>query len=172
MATSTVATAGLTDGLFRQKPQSGVSGATVFARSNERPVCTAKSGWEFQDTVEIPEALPKWFGATLRKITELLQLAPNWDGYGASEVRQDVAAKTLTVLWNLLESDSPTPNVVPLSDGGIQVEWHRHGCSLELEFPASGAASFYYYEEATDKESEGILAGSVDQLRAYTASLA
>jgi hypothetical protein len=172
VATSTAATAGLTVGLFRQKPQSGVSGASVFARSNERPVSTAKSGWEFQDTVEIPEALPKWFGATLRKITELLQLAPNWDGYGASEVRQDVAAKALTALWNLLENDSPAPNVVPLGDGGIQVEWHRYGRSLELEFPASGAASFYYYEDATEVESEGLLANSIAELRARLAILA
>lgn len=172
MATSTVATAGLTVGLFRQKPQSGVSGATVFARLDERPVSPAKSGCGFRDTRDIPEALPVWFDTTLKSITELLQLAPNWDGYGASEVKQEVAANALTDLWNLLDNDSPTPSVVPLNDGGIQVEWHRHGRSLELEFPASGAASFYYYEDATEDESEGLLANSIAELRARLAILA
>ncbi len=131
-----------------------------------------KSAREFQDTPENSESLPVWFGPTHVTITELLQLTPNWDGYGAAEVRQEVAAKALETLWNLLDNGSPTPSIVPLNDGGIQVEWHRHGRSLELEFPASGAASFYYYEDATDDESEGLLANSIAELRARLANLA
>lgn len=172
MATCTSTTTGLTNGLFRPKPQSGISGATVFARSYERWAPAVKSIDEFREGPGDSEVISTWFSATLKRITELLQLPSNWDGYGASEVRTEVARRALTSLLSLLDDDSPTPSVVPLSDGGLQVEWHRHSRSLEIEFPASGSASFYFYGGTSDEESEGLLPASNNEFRECLAQLA
>ncbi len=53
-----------------------------------------------------------------------------------------------------MREDSPLPGVVPLSDGGLQIEWHGKGRHLEIEFPADEAPKFYYYEDDTGEEIE------------------
>jgi hypothetical protein len=45
--------------------------------------------------------------------------------------------------------------VVPMGDGGIQIEWHRRQQDLEIVFPADEAPRFYYRNRATGAEQEG-----------------
>jgi hypothetical protein len=98
-------------------------------------------------------------------------LPQNWDGYGASEVREDIAQQVLMVLVEVMENDSCAPSVVPLSDGGIQVEWHRRGRNLEIEFPADETPNFYYYEDESGLESEGQIFRSYERIQTYIARL-
>ena len=97
-----------------------------------------------------------WLKPTVQSLLDLLQLPQNWDGYGAVQVQEQIALKALMVLVEVMERDAPAPSVVPLNDGGIQVEWHRRGRNLEIEFPAGEAPGFYYYEDGSELESEGL----------------
>jgi hypothetical protein len=87
------------------------------------------------------------------------------------EIQEQIAQKALTVLVEVMENDAPAPSVVPLDDGGIQVEWHRRGRNLEIEFPAGEAPGFYYYEDGSELESEGQVSRSYDRIQAYIANL-
>lgn len=171
MATYAPALPALTTGLFRSKCASLSSNASAFHAVDVRVVVTPRSGYcRPVSLTDEPEA-PAWLMPTVQCLLDLLQLPRNWDGYGAVEIREQIAQKALMVLVEVMDNDAPAPSVVPLSDGGIQVEWHRHGHNLEIEFPAREAPSFYYYEGGGQVESEGQVSKSYDRIQAYISSL-
>ncbi len=114
---------------------------------------------------------PAWLRPTVQALTDLLQLPQNWDGYGAAQVRKQIAQQALLVLVEVMENDAPIPGIVPLSDGGVQVEWHRRGKNLEIEFPTDEAPSYYYYEDDSELESEGQISRNYDRLQAWITAL-
>jgi hypothetical protein len=115
--------------------------------------------------------VPSWLMPTVQSLLDLLRLPEDWDGYGAVRIHEQIAQRALMVLVEVLENDAPGPSVVPLSDGGIQIEWHRRGRNLEIEFPAGEAPSFYYYEDGSELDSEGQVSGNHDRIQAYIANL-
>jgi hypothetical protein len=114
---------------------------------------------------------PPWLKPTTLALLDLLQLPRNWDGYGAVQIREQIAQDALMVLVEIMDDDTPVPSIVPLSDGGIQIEWHRHGQNLEIEFRAEEVPTFYYYEDDSDLEDEGPVLRRYDQILAYTTTL-
>jgi len=62
----------------------------------------------------------------LERLHELATLESNWDGYGAKRIT-DAA---------LAQADSL--EVVPQSDGGVQLELHRAGDDLEISIGPGG----------------------------------
>ena len=82
--------------------------------------------------------LPGWFNKALAELERIINLPTDWDGYGSEPVAAETAVKALLLLTDLLGlTDAATPWVVPLSDGGIQLEWKRNGFVLEVQVPAS-----------------------------------
>lgn len=71
------------------------------------------------------------------KFNELLQLSPGWDGGRAREVSDKAVGSALRLLFSLNLGDLP-PQIFPLVDGGIQVEWHAARRSLVVEVDAAG----------------------------------
>ena len=41
----------------------------------------------------------------------------------------------MALLLSILGPEDSTPAVVPTSQGGLHIEWHRHGIDLEIESP-------------------------------------
>ncbi len=121
--------------------------------------------------VRTSAAFNTWARAIVQSLVKLLQLPDDWDGYGGVPIQGQIATKALTALLQVMDHDSPIPNVVPLNDGGIQLEWHRRGRHLELEFPSDEAPSFYYYEDGSESESEGKISRNYDRIDVYIASL-
>jgi len=54
-----------------------------------------------------------------------------------------------------MEAASPAPSVVPLGDGGLQLEWHRKQQDLEITFAADDAPQFFYRNRAIGVEQDG-----------------
>lgn len=155
MATYEQALPALTTSLFRSKRASGASNAIAFS------------------TMSYPLEPPSlaWLQPTVQSFMDLLQMPPNWDGYGASQTRPQILHQAFVLLADIMESDAPPPNVVPLSDGGVQVEWHRHGHNLEIEFPADEPPTFYYYQDHSETECEGHVSRNFNQIQRYIAGL-
>lgn len=80
-----------------------------------------------------------WFNQVVRRLAALLALAPNWNGYGERTIHP-ASAKRLVALLDVIAYSGDTPAVVPLSDGSLQLEWHRGDLSLEVEVPPNGPA--------------------------------
>jgi hypothetical protein len=120
-------------------------GAVVY----EKP-----SRWEmpanFVDRLrEIAESLL----AARRKMEALLALAPGWDSYSATAIERDRAIAALGLIWLAIANGAPMPAIVPTSDGGIQLEWHRRGVDLEIRV-ISETSFEVYFEDLSKQETQ------------------
>jgi len=93
-----------------------------------------------------------------RAIAALLKMPAGWDSYGAKPIDRQRAAAALYVVWMSIAAGAPPPAIVPTSDGGIQLEWHRCGVDLEIRAPAGTLleVSFEDLESGEFYESEMI----------------
>lgn len=103
------------------------------------------------------QALPGWFDPLLQGFIDLLTLPPNWDSYGAGPIDPDLVREALNFMNHLLGPSSLAPRVVPLSSGGLQLEWHRKAIDLEVVFDRGEEPFFYFRDRANPEESEQTL---------------
>jgi hypothetical protein len=171
MATYVPALPALTTSLFRAKFASLSMNASAFYDRDVRVKTTPRPDFCRPASLVCDPEVPAWLITTVQSLLDLLHLPRNWDGYGAVQLQEQIVQKALMVLVEVMENDAPTPSVVPLSDGGIQVEWHRRGRNLEIEFPAGETPSFYYYEDGSELESEGQVSRSYDRIQAYIVNM-
>ena len=171
MATDVQVLPALTTRLFRPKCASLSLNASAFHDRDVRVKTTPRSDYCRPASLTCDPEVPVWMSPAVQSLLGLLQLPRNWDGYGAVQVQEQIAQKMLMVLVEVTDNDAPTPSIVPLSDGGIQIEWHRRGRNLEIEFPAGETPSFYYYEDGSELEDEGQVSRSYDRIQAYIVSM-
>ncbi len=76
----------------------------------------------------------RWARPVVERLEELTRLPRNWDSYGGVAVTSASASEALWFLARLLEPGSIAPWVVPLSDGGVQLEWHTGNLDVEVVF--------------------------------------
>ena len=82
------------------------------------------------------------------KLIELSLLENNWDSYGGKPITQFALAEAQLLLKALSGIQAVDPSVVPCSNGGIQLEWHRNGYDLEIEISPEGEVSEMFCAEA------------------------
>jgi hypothetical protein len=83
--------------------------------------------------VKVPSSTLERMRAALARIEELANLQPNWDSYSGLGVQPSAALHALRLLAAIFQNDVPPPAIVPTSQGGLQLEWHRGRASLEME---------------------------------------
>lgn len=105
--------------------------------------------------VTTPEP-PSWITPTTKALSGLLNLPRNWDSYGAERIQESVVMRALMLLTQILGISSPPPSVVPLADGGIQLEWHRKQQDLEISFPVNALPTFFYCDRRSGIEDENL----------------
>ena len=64
------------------------------------------------------------------ELKRLADLGPNWDGYKAPPLDTSTIERAQAFLDNM--------STVPLSNGGVQFEWHMRGLDLEISFEPDG----------------------------------
>jgi hypothetical protein len=118
------------------------------------------------------QPLPAWFDPLMQGFVDLLTLPPNWDSYGAGAIDPRIVQDAMDLINGLLGSTSPAPRAVPLSSGGIQLEWCRQGIDLEIVFDRGEQPFFYYRNRASGDESEYVLPENNALLRSIIGNLA
>ena len=73
------------------------------------------------------------------QLNRLLALDSGWDGRSANRVSPVAAIHALNWLYLVADSWSADPQVFPLPDGGVQLEWLANGEALELEVSPEGS---------------------------------
>lgn len=76
--------------------------------------------------------VPAWFGAVSARLAQLRGLKAGWDGYASPPIRGDIFAYAESILESIMLDRTPAPSIMPVSGGGLQMEWHRQGASIEL----------------------------------------
>jgi hypothetical protein len=74
------------------------------------------------------------------RLNALLRLRLGWDGYRAQPLSMDAVEAAVDVLFGMADDLSLPPQLFPLPDGGIQMEWHADGEDLEIEVDPAGSA--------------------------------
>lgn len=109
--------------------------------------------WE---PVSLTYAMPTALQSMFDKLAELSELPENWDTYGSQRI-QPAAKKTASnLLWRVYSLGMPVPHLVPVSGGGIQMEWQQNKRELELEILPNGEILFLVVDE-----NEGMQEGRV-----------
>jgi hypothetical protein len=114
---------------------------------------------------------PRWYRPAVARLKELLALEPGWDGHGGASLRPDVARYCVQLMGRVLNSDTPPPQIVPLSHGGVQLEWHLRDVDLEIEIKSPSSVSFLFGDRVTGTEVEEDLSGELRSLDRYVARL-
>jgi len=90
-----------------------------------------------------------WFHPSVEGISSVLRLRRGWDSYDARPITHVSAQSALTFLSRVLEATTAPPAVVPLADGGVQIEWHRGGLDVEIAFSPGDAPEMYIADHET-----------------------
>ncbi len=80
--------------------------------------------------------------ASLRRIAELMRLPDNWDSYGSIPIQPAAARRAIQVLLAAETEFPPPPRIVPVSGGGLQIEWAYGNRELEIEMLPDGSVEF------------------------------
>ena len=107
------------------------------------------------NVVILTNQIPLWVEPTLRAYSRIQGLTEGWDSYSGKRINRDLIKSSLLILTEVMDASSPVPSVVPLSDGGLQLEWHRKQQDLEIVFSADDTPQFFYQNRATGVEREG-----------------
>lgn len=107
---------------------------------------------------------PGFVSAVETALAELTQLPPGWDGYGAPAIEPAVIAAARRFVRSLPENLAYRPQVVPMSPGNLQLEWHHGPKTLELEFEDAHTIHYLQWHPETGMQEEGtIRAAEVDR---------
>jgi hypothetical protein len=78
----------------------------------------------------------------MKRLSELVQLPDNWDGYGSPRLQPAVVSAAFDLLRTLSAFHLPSPELFPVSGGGLQFEWQADKCELEIEVLPEGLLEF------------------------------
>lgn len=126
---------------------------------------------KFEWTINRGTPLPAWLDPLMRGLADLLTLPVNWDTYGAPPIEWIVAKQAFQLMSDILDVEDPAPWVVPMSNGGIQLEWHENGSDLEIEIEPEGIAHGYWFHEETEKEVSLEVPKDNERIAAYVAGM-
>lgn len=98
--------------------------------------------------------LPSWVLPVLSSLVVRWGLQPGWDSYDSKPTNRQHVVRLLNHLSELLIDSSTPPVITPLSNGGVQAEWHRNNQDLEIVVPAGEPERYYYYNATTRAEEE------------------
>ncbi len=103
-------------------------------------------------------------------LDKLAALPPNWDSYGAPQIRPSIIRAAHSLIKRLPVDFTKCPCVVPVSSGTLQFEWDVGCRSLELELESSEEIHYLQWDPRHDIKSEGVypladIARSVDLIR-------
>ena len=96
---------------------------------------------------------PNWFERIQKNALQLGDLPTNWNSHRARTIPADLIHHALnSVLLSVASHQSPPPQVVPLSSGGISFEWHQSGIDLELVIRSPEDIRYFFTDGSVEEE--------------------
>jgi len=92
--------------------------------------------------------------AIAKLINQFLSLDTNWDTYGGKPTTEVAARKAMNIITSLLSEGARAPAVVPVNNGGVQIEWHNGGWDVEIEVHPDGSVSTFIDNGVFNREWE------------------
>lgn len=114
-----------------------------------------------------------WRAAVDERLAKLSTYSKGWDGYEGEAPRRTVIAFARSILNSVMSPTTPAPAIVPMSGGGLQLEWHAGGLDIELAIyrPREAELSVVFADGRDPVEDEP-LTSSFDALSSVLEELA
>lgn len=100
---------------------------------------------------ELPAALQR-VNTVVAESRHMLELRENWDGEGATAISEatwqraiDFVLRTSTELCDRFQVSPPVPDLAPVPDGSVDIDWRFDGHELVVNVPTDSSASAEYY---------------------------
>lgn len=123
--------------------------------------------------VEPAQVEEPWRAAVDVRFAKLSTYEAGWDGYQGEPPRRTVIAFARSILNSVMRPTTPTPAIVPMVGGGLQLEWHVGGLDIELAIyrPREAELSVAFADGRASIEDEP-LSSSFDALSTVLEELA
>lgn len=95
-----------------------------------------------------------WWPDIKERLEHLLDLERGWDGYQGASVSFANANFALRVLEAICNSDTPAPQIVPGTEGDLQIEWHTDTVEIELHVIAPNNVQAWICNDETGKDGK------------------
>lgn len=123
------------------------------------------------------EGVAQVLKAAVAQLKPLLQLGNRWDGARARKVDENAAIWSLWVIADLVSDALVMPQLFPLPDGGIQLEWLIDGNGLEIDIAPSGEIGILGvdrtgFSRVDGEDRVGGAFGPIEEARAYLREIA
>ena len=100
--------------------------------------------------------LPPWLKSALADVAQMAALPANWDSYSSPPPRETVCQSAVQLLASIEHAGFPAPRIVPISGGGLQIEWQYNRRELELEIVAGSHEVLFLKVHEDDSAEEGV----------------
>jgi len=101
----------------------------------------------------------------MRRLGEIVNLPQNWDSYGSPPPTSTAIEIVMDLLLTIDNPSLPAPRVVPVSGGGLQLEWNVSPRELQLEISGEGIAQCLQIEDRRPVREEEISHLTSDRIR-------
>lgn len=88
------------------------------------------------------------------RLGELTGLPAGWDGYQGKPVSFGNAEFAANLIKSICFDNIPAPQLVPGSDGTLQLEWHLNGYDIEIDVLAPFEVVATRHDRVTGEEDE------------------
>jgi hypothetical protein len=95
---------------------------------------------------------------------ELCRLPHGWDGHDGKPANPDTVVFAANIIAGLMRPRVPMPSVMPLSYGGVQIEWHRNNWDVEIEIIAPNRMHVFAYNLISGIEESYELTNSLERI--------
>ena len=120
--------------------------------------------------VRVSGRSPQWVEAVARRLSELLQLGPDWDPRGADPISREDLRDAIMFMVKTMRDDTRAPWIGPLASGGVELVWRGDNVEVEAVFDRSRneqgllVSAGEHETEAPIDEAESLFATVVDRL--------
>ena len=98
----------------------------------------------WQPTIGVDVPVASLADSVRAALDELAGLAPGWDGYDGLPADQAAVEHALRFLEAVGDCTQIVPDVVPLSDGGVQLEWYVGTFEVDVMIAPDRSIEVYF----------------------------
>ena len=112
-----------------------------------------------------PAIASNWRDAAFARLLQLGNLQTGWDGHYGKPLDEGISTMAAALLERFESWRAPMPAIMPLSDGGVQIEWHRKGWDIEIEMVSKGEINVFAHDILNGVEDNFLLSDDVDRVK-------
>lgn len=104
--------------------------------------------------VRVVRNASQWVQELESRLNSLTKLPIGWDGYQGKPVSFSCAKFAANLIESICVDNVPAPQLVPGSDGTLQLEWHLNDYDIEIDVLAPFEVVATRYDHVTGEEDE------------------